>query len=36
VTDTGENKGSSWEKVRDHLEDLAIDEKLILMWILKK
>jgi len=31
----GENKGSSWKKVkaRDHLEDIAIDEKLILIWI---
>jgi len=34
----GENEGSSWKKVkeRDHLEDLAIDEKFILIWILKK
>jgi hypothetical protein len=24
------------KKVRDHLEDLGVDEKIILNWILKK
>jgi hypothetical protein len=34
----GENRGFSWKKVKErgHFEDLAIDEKLILIWILKK
>jgi hypothetical protein len=34
---TGEKRDSLWEKVkeRDHLEDLAIVEKLILIWSLK-